>query len=154
MVTNRSKVQLVLNELTSKDKKSYLSLDDNGYSKRIDNQLRLKNVNVWHCATTVFALYIKSVNEFEYEVSKEIADIFLSNEKFNSKLKTSNSRMVALALLKYPYSNSKNYFYQSEQTNSRQEQIALADKVFLYLFLSVLFVWLISLKIRQKTLAL
>ena len=150
MVTNRSKVQLVLNELTSKDKKSYLSLDDNGYSKRIDNQLRLKNVNVWHCATTVFALYIKSVNEFKYEVSKEIADIFLSNEKLKSKL----LRMVALALLKYPYSNSKNYFYQSEQTNSRQEQIALADKVFLYLFLSVLFVWLISLKIRQKTLAL
>jgi superoxide dismutase len=89
------KYNLVLNEFTRKDKKAYLSQDDNDYSKRIDNQLRSMNVSVWHCALTIFALYREFVipnnlsNEFEYEVSKEIADIFLSNEKFKSKLITS-----------------------------------------------------------------
>jgi hypothetical protein len=66
---------LVLKDLTSKVKKSVLSAD--GYSKRIDNQLRSMNVSVWHCSATVFALYREYVrpnqlsNEFEYEVSQE-----------------------------------------------------------------------------------
>jgi hypothetical protein len=92
------KYNLVLNDLTSKDKKSLLSCD--GYSKRIDNQLRSMNVSVWHCAATVFALYREFVqpnnlsNEFEYEVSKEIADLFLSNEKFKSKLSMSEEQDI------------------------------------------------------------
>ena len=86
------KYNLVLNDLTSKDKKSILSGD--GFSKRIDNQLRSMNVSVWHCAANVFALYREYVennlsSEFKYEVSSEISDIFLSNEKFKSKLLTS-----------------------------------------------------------------
>jgi hypothetical protein len=51
------KYKLVLNKLTSKEKKTYLNLDDNGFSKRIENQLRSMNVSVWHCAATIFALY-------------------------------------------------------------------------------------------------
>ena len=91
------KYNVDLNELTSSDKKTFLSLDDDGYLKRIDNQLRSMNNCIWHCASTVFAIYRDFVApignnlciEFKYNVSKQIADIFLFNEKFMNKLVTS-----------------------------------------------------------------
>ena len=57
MTEVEQKYNIVLNLLTSKEKRTVLSHDDNGYLRRIDNQLRSMNVSVWHCAATVFALY-------------------------------------------------------------------------------------------------
>ena len=100
MTEVEQKYNIVLNLLTSKEKRLVLSHDDNGYLRRIDNQLRSMNVSVWHCAATVFALYREFVqpnnlsNEFEYDVSKEIADLFLSNEKFKSKLSMSEEQDI------------------------------------------------------------
>ena len=56
--------------------------------------LRSMNVCVWRCAATVFAMYREFVApsldnlsiEFWYKVSKEKAELFISNEKSKSKL--------------------------------------------------------------------